>query len=566
MAMIHRRQAKRFTPPSICIPRTARGWDALLIAGLLLLGVAIPYVTGVIAGSLEIPRNDDWAYRRIALELAGTGVISLHGVTTMIIGQILIAQPLLWLSGLHPWAFTAAGVLFATGGVIGAYVLARQFLAPLRAVLPALLLLLFPGYLAYATSFMSDVPALAAQLFCLAMGAIAFRRRPVREPWLLASVAVGCGAFSVREFAIAAPASVLVGAICAEPRRLRHWGLAIAVATGVGLLSLFRLDLPGQDLGGGILVVSISQTTQALAIVALVLSPAALAGALRWRSRWQRLDVVIGAEIGLVLAGARLFQWYQNGTMPLVILNKIASQYGAPQREMFLGDRPLLFGDASWAIVNGLALGTTVAVLAVGAGIAGAYLRRCDRSLGMLIKGLGSPVGLLVLFSLGLAIGLTVYGSTRAVFDRYYWALVPPIATLYLYVPRSIASPRETSASRVSLVFVALAMTILAVLTSVSVIFMLNSNAFDAARWRAGERLVHLGLRPEEIDAGSEWVSYYRTSASSALRECGFVTSKNVKPSGVELVGTMGYSLYLVGGQTEPLYVYRRTGPECMPD
>ena len=167
--------------------------------GLLLLAVVLPLVVGAVAGSLEIPRNDDWSYRRIAVDLARTGEFALDGISeTMIIGQVLFVQPFLALSGAELWAFTIVGVVFAAGGILSAFAMARRVLPAREAALAAALLAIFPGYLAYATSFMSDVPALAAQFLCLALGAIAIRRRPVHMGWLLASVAMGIFAFSIR--------------------------------------------------------------------------------------------------------------------------------------------------------------------------------------------------------------------------------------------------------------------------------------------------------------------------------------------------------------------------------
>src|SRR5215204_5662973 len=150
----------RHRSPGVSRPRRA-GYEILVIAGLVILGVVIPLIVSVVAGSLEIPRNDDWSYRRISLGLATTGRLALDGASqTMIIGQIFLAQPFLWLSRLEPWGFTVAGALFATGAIASTYALARQLLPGRLAIVPVLLLLIFPGYLAYATSFMSDVPAL----------------------------------------------------------------------------------------------------------------------------------------------------------------------------------------------------------------------------------------------------------------------------------------------------------------------------------------------------------------------------------------------------------------------
>ena len=41
-----------------------------------------------------------------------------------------------------------------------------------------------------------------------------------------------------------------------------------------------------------------------------------------------------------------------------------------------------------------------------------------------------------------LTAGLTLYSLTRPVFDRYYWPLVPPLATLFLFVPADLRGNR----------------------------------------------------------------------------------------------------------------------------
>jgi 4-amino-4-deoxy-L-arabinose transferase-like glycosyltransferase len=565
-------------------------WDVVLLAGLLTLGVAIPFVVGLAAGSQNIPRSDDWVYRRIALDLSSTGVLSLHSVTTMMVGQIVLAQPFITVFGPRSWAFSAFGIVAAIGAVLASYVLARQFISPVRAALAASLLLIFPGFLAYATSFMTDVPTLALELACLVLGVIALRDRPVRTRWLLASAVVGCLAFSIREFAIAAPASALFAAICAEPRRRRFWALAIGVALGCGLLYLLKLTLPGQQVGatvgsvgtGGI---TVTQLIQSVPSVSLPLLPAAILAGLWWRGQWKRSDIAIGAELGLLVVGYQLFQWYHDGTIPLVLLVDLANQRGVPGTALpnypLFGTRPLLFGDAAWLVVLGVALVASIVVMMVAAGIAGACARRYGRSLRAIRNALGSPIGLLVLFSGGTAVGLTLYGFHWPIFDRYYWVLIPPAATILLYLPRSSVWRRAAPAHPGRAIVAAPIAAALVGVTFVSVTFMLNSFAFDSARWRAGETLTQLGVRPDEVDAGYEWVGSHAPVLPDSVqpgsgltiyetyfpgyRACGLVSSDAVGPPGYEPVASEGYSLDLIGGPTEYLYLYRGTSPDCQP-
>ena len=67
--------------------------------------------SGLAAGSQDLPRHDDWVYRRIALDLASRGVLSLHSVTTMLVGQIILVQPFLRIFGLQSAAFSAFGAV-----------------------------------------------------------------------------------------------------------------------------------------------------------------------------------------------------------------------------------------------------------------------------------------------------------------------------------------------------------------------------------------------------------------------------------------------------------------------
>jgi 4-amino-4-deoxy-L-arabinose transferase and related glycosyltransferases of PMT family len=552
-----------------------------LLAALVPLAVVLPLVVGALAGALEIPRNDDWSYRRIAIDMARTGRLALDGICApIIIGQTLFTQPFLWLSGLQAWAFTVVGVIFAVGAILSAYALARQLLPAREAALAAALLALFPGYLAYATSFMSDVPALAAQFLCLALGALAIRRRPTHMGLLLVSVAVGVFGFSIREFAVAAPASVLVAALIAERGRPRIWGLGIAVAACCAAIYLWKSALPGQlspvDPGYG----APGAIRLAISTVAFVLSPAAIIAANRWHPHWKRVDVVIGAEVGGLLVAARLLEWHSEGSMPWIILNNLASQYGAPAPNVLDGYRPLLFTDGVWMAVNCLALGATVVVLAIGAGITGAHLRRTRGSLSVLLERLGSNAGILLLFALAVGAGLMVFALSRPIHDRYFWPLIPPVAALFLYVPGDLErSGTAVPSTRLAKFLVGSAAAFGGVLALISLIFMLNANAFDAARWRAGEELVRFGIPADEIDAGYEWMGFHATSPGDparlgstdpfyrfwwpAFRECGLVSSKLTDRPDAQLVGTTEYALHLVTGPVETLYLYRLSGPGC---
>ena len=194
------------------------------------------------------------------------------------------------------------------------------------------------------------------------------------------------------------------------------------------------------------------------------------------------------------------------------------------------------------------------------------------------VRHLGSPVGSLAFFSLAILLGMAVYGLRFAVFDRYYWPLLPVVAILLLRRPRRSGSDQWPVRPRVGVyALVGLASIPTAFL---AIIFMLNSLAFDAARWKAGEQLTGLGVTADEVDAGYEWVGYYQGELPSdngafpsetfyemlwpGRRECGVVSGRFGYRAGYDLVAATSYRLFLFAGPDVPLYLYRAANPgEC---
>jgi hypothetical protein len=293
------------------------------------------------------------------------------------------------------------------------------------------------------------------------------------------------------------------------------------------------------------------------------------------------MDVVIGLGIGEVLVVVRLLDWFQQGRMPQIMLDNLASRWGAPANGYLIGGRPLLFSDAAWTLFNLVALGAAVVVIGVGVGILGAHIRRLNRSIPNLLHAVGSQVGIVVLFCLAVAGGLVLFGSSRPLFDRYFWPLVVPLAILFLYLPSDLSRERGSGSPLTTMLGVT-AVAVGALLSVASLFYMLNSVAFDSARWRAGEWLVRAGLRPDQVDAGYEWVGYHATSQGDpirrtstetfyrswwpSLKQCGLVTSEGPSPENAELLQTITYELKLVVGPTEILYLYRSRSSDCSLD
>lgn len=559
--------------------RTWGRLDALILLILILVAAVLPLITSAYAGSLEIARLDDWSYRRIAAGLASTGRLEMDGAAeTMLLGQIVLTQPLLWLSGGQPWAFAAAGFGFAIAAVVGAYAMARQVLTQGRAAVAALMLPLFPGYLAYATSYMNDVPAMAAQFLAVAFGAAAVSRRPVAGDWLIVALVAGCLAFSMRHFALAAPAAVLVAALAAEPRRPRTWLLGIATISACLAIQVFRSSLPGQlgeverDLG------HLFRLPQALVTIAFVMLPAATLAFATSRSYWQRRDVVAGAILGVGVVAIAIANWLKHGSFPNSLMDGLVTVRGVPGHAFLFGRRPDVFEDPVWGAINLLGLAAVVAVGGVVVGVAGMHLRGESASILSLVRSVGTPAGAIGSFTLLAAGGLAAFGLLWITFDRYFWPIVPPLAALLMMDP-----PARVRVMRTRTVTMrtapAAATAFGAALAVVSLIFMANSHAFDAARWTAGERLKSAGVPADQIDAGYEWIGYHSMEQATPtdrvpaaiwyrgwwrdFQMCGLASSGDIRPPNGVFLGTVPYSLNLVAGPVAELWLYKFDDPAC---
>jgi len=565
--------------------------DLWILVGLLAVSVVLPLIVGAASGTLALPRNDDWSYRGIASRLFATGRLELDGAPeAAILGQILLVQPLLWLSGGAWWAFLAAGLIAATLTVLAGYLLLRLFVDRLAAALSVGLLLLFPAYLAYVISYMSDVPAIAAQFGCLGLASVALKRDGIDNRWLAASLVVGSVAFSIREFALAAPVAVVAVLLVREPTRRRTWIATVAVGLAVAGILLARFLLPGQLGDVGWEANPIQILLPPAMTLALVLSPVALVAAIRWWPYWRGRDVLVGLWIGGIVTAATL----RLGLFPHVLLYDLVTQWGAPAAGNLLGQRPKLFGDEMWVAIAVVALVATVAVGGAMGGIAGVHLRRA-RAASAVRRRLGSPPGLLLVFTIFVLAGLSLFGLVGWLFDRYLWPIIPPLAALLLYVPADLQAGSSDARGRSTrlrerppfLTRGAGAVTVLCivVLGFMSAAFLLNTNAYDGARWRAAERLVAQGFPPATVDAGPEWTDSHQTGLAIVtnpleglkswhkwwhkswpnFRMCAYVASSDfrVPDSSLIEVDPEAYRLYLFAGPSASFYYFRVAPPEC---
>jgi hypothetical protein len=576
------------------------------------LAVVLPVVLGALSGAITIPHNDDFTYRRVALGLYQDGHIELTRFSVMsLVGQLLAVQPFLWLTAGSPWAFALAGVGFTLIAIVAGYVLIRRVLRPGRALVAMLTFVLFPGFMLNATSFMTDVPELAAALACLALGAAAIGPGGRTQwRWFAASLMVGCFAFSIREMGLAAPIAVLIAVAMADrgPRRpFIAAGVAVTLAC-VGI-HLFSASLPGQgsvalDLPAGLKRLRLAYSTLALALL-----PAIILAIAWWRHRWRRRDVMVGLIIGYALTWTALTTLVRTGHVPEMLIGNLFSSVGTSGGGALAGSRPTIYPNEAWVAVETLALAGAVLLPAIGLGIIGGVVHAGGLSRARARSWLGSTTGILLLFTLFTAAGLAAYGYAITMFDRYLWPLAFSAAALLLYRPPGLEAverieaiepdDRSEPAAATEPIDVtetrsgapasnpypaaALAGLLLAGFAALSLAQVLNSNAFSAARWQLGEDATALGIPAGMVDAGMEWVGYHSTGVAEvgrvarggsmwytgwwpSFQACAVVSSSEVlyRPR-YQLVTyeAAAYRQFQLFGRDLPLYLYRVRNAGC---
>lgn len=560
--------------------------DAGVVLALIAVGVVLPAFLAVWSGSFNISHNDDFNYRRIALTLFQTGQVQLTGWTVMsLIGQLASVQPILWISGGASWAFGLTTAAFGVAAIVAGYFLARRVLSVPAATFATLALLFFPGFLLNSTSFMTDVPALAGELGCLALATVALGRSgTARWRWLTASLAVGCFAFSIREFAVAAPVAVLLVAAAQEGAHYRRYAVAgLVVLAACGGIYLITANLPGQGsvsllADAPLSSLSIDRVRLAGSTLALVLSPALVVAATGWWRSWRLVDAVVGLVIGVALYNAEIVQLITSGIVPTMMVGNLIDRNGAPGTGVLAGDRPILIGPPLWDILNAVALAAVVGACILLASAIGRALRGAGEPRPRRLTDLvGSTAGLLATFALLYGLGLVAFGLVASTFDRYLWPLAIPLAALLLR-----AGGRHSVRASIRLPAFAAAAVLGLGLVATSFALVLNSDAFDSARWQMGDYAVAAGVAPGSVDAGMEWVGYNATGVATvgaaptssemwydawwpSFQPCAVVSSSPLTLPGFRLLHAdiEAYRLLLFEGPQETLYLYRVDAPGC---
>jgi hypothetical protein len=577
--------AKASSAPATATPRPpGSAWAVAALAGVVAtFGLLVAWA--VHSGAIRRAYSDDWAYLRIARRFLTAGTIDGVGWNdTSLLGQLVTSKVLSPVTGSSIAGIRVVSILAAAGSLVLVALLARRARsAVLWPVLP-LLLITLPGFGSTVATYMTEQLALFAQLLCLSIGLVVWRRWTVtgRLPvgWLLGVAAAGAWAGSIRQAAVAAPVAV-VAALLTHPRARRSdRRRLLAIGAGVVafvllLMVLTPLDGPTMAIVRGSVSGQLARLYQAAATVALFLLPvAALTG---WMGRSVRLVrswwstargcLALGGLAAVVVLGAILLD---RRTGSVLVGNSLQQQGGYQGMDLL---SPNLFSGPLWFAIN-LAAALALFLLLVLVAQAVRHLVGSWRTTGWRSAAhpFTSATALtrvtVVWVTLSVLAAVAVNLAYRAIYDRY---LIPVIIGLALIaVDHAVAPIRRPR----SLAVAAVAFVPLLVLGTVSAT---DTQDLLDLRWAAGDRLVQLGYRADQIDAGFDWVGYHYPGIARPdhitlepadyppatydayfpdFRRCAFASPERIRPPGqFTLLGTVQHHR-LFGLMSDTMYLY----------
>jgi len=568
----------------------------ILLALALTAGSLLPALVAALSGNLSIPHNDAWSYSRIARTFAETGHIELLDWNrSALIGQFIPLGPLA--SSLVVQQLYVAALALVM--LLAAYDLLRPLLGRDRAAFAVLVLSIWPGLGLLSTSFMLDVPALAATLGSLALARRAWTRGSF--PLLALAMLVAFWGLTIRAQSLAAPAAMGLVLIveywrerkAGRPHRFRMVPVialyGVFAATGLAFTlwmgSLPNNDAPVINLPPHMLHLVEKISVETYFLLALALAPAVILAA-RPRS-WGWASWAAAAVVAVV--GALKLHHFNPATV--FTPGNYLSPNGPYSGVSVFDYERVVFSHSTWHLI-------LVASWLSGILMAGVLVhnwRRLDLWNG----------SFLVIALLGNA---ATPLTGQSIFDRYWIAVVPGLLGLILARPAAVPSPEPVPAESVSAESVSVptelvstesvpaaapakstdfwlvprrlaACVALLVCAGLSFAVTANGFAFDAARWRTGNQFVAAGVPARHIDAGLEWVGYHsvdgvgaRYDISGMVRDpsemfpsstsCYVASPGRAERTGWVLQEVVTYQTFLVIGRSK-LYVYFTGLPGC---
>ncbi|MGI8868190.1 MAG: hypothetical protein ACR2F6_04890 [Mycobacteriales bacterium] len=553
--------------PSLPRDRITARRAILPLCAVLAVAVIPPVVMSGLTGSLGIAHNDDWSFIRSTMWMHKTGELRLIGWAQMsAVGLFWLGQPVLAMhasvTGLQVLTVVLTAVLVAAASSLGTRLRGRR-----TGVVAAAMTVSVPLIAPLTVTFMTDLPALALMMAALAVGLAGISVAAVRPALVAAGFALALAAVTIRE--TAAPGAVGLAAALlwrAYARRSRRdLAFAIGAGTAFGCAALafviWRHQLPGDiayaATGGG----ALSSLAHAVVTLGVFTLPGCLLPV--------RVAAGVRARAGGGLAGALVSIAALGGGLNRALVGNYL-EFPAPLGAELRGYRPQFLPGALWSV-----LAVIGAVGAVGLGVRLADLCSWARER---LRADGARDGVLAWIALAAtaaaAIALVLAASfSGKTYDRYLLPVAVPLSLSLLANARPWcgAGKRVHGWQSVAAASLALSLAFGWALT-------LTIDAYDGARWRAGNATVALGARPNDVDAGPEWVGYHQAGDAHPVSHdpgavdpiwvrrlrahpCWFVSLGPVAAPDTRAVGRMAWRDGL--GRRRDFVIYRSVRPAC---
>ncbi len=477
-----------------------------LVAAAVAVAVLVLYWLAAWArGAVGALRNDDWVYVRALYRLVDTGVFAPEFSQASLLGQLVIAAPLVAVVGHSIVALQALTALVSAWGLVAGYLLVRTFLPRLVSVIVVGAVAVSPLFGSLAISFMSDPYMDTLSITALLLGSKAMGHARGGYGWLAAALVAGYWAFSVREFGLAAAACVALGYLVERLRR-RSYGQALVgaaagaltLALAVGFL-LWRRAIPGTMVAGGGTPwpseYAFSMLSRSAMTLGLFVAPvAALASPRRALLVLRRLWWVPAVAVAAIGVAA----WSMRNRVSLKLLpNYVTTTF--PYGETVAGAAPAVTPLTAFRAEEAIgALVATILVAVVLTALVTIPARRRDSEGGVARPGFV----LTAMFAVGYTGGmLAVQGLTGALmFDRYFLPSILPVGATVAY-----------AAVRAGLTTPVMQRIAIAGLTGLAAVGAWTTdiaNLNDGAKNAMATTWVAKGYAPATVDAGYEWFGY----------------------------------------------------------
>lgn len=479
----------------------------VLVAGMLSALASVLYVVlAAWRGALGVARSDDWVYYREAFRFAREGSFSADPwAFTMLVGHLILAQPVIAIFGASFAALQLMVAVLGAFALTATYLVGRSYLTKGHAAFAVGCLALGPVYGTLSVSYMTDIPAFALEALVLLAGLHALRTNHLAFPWFVVSLLIGVAAFSIREYAIAAPAAVSIVALrrVGANDRLQMRRVAVSVLFGLlvaAWMYVWRHSLPGVSHVARPLqspLITVAYVCSAAFTISLFAFPMFFLISVKAAARTLR-DSSRGA---LAVAGVIVMAWVLLSANGAVLVGNYLTAFGS-YPETLPGDPPVVVPALPWHFLTILSLLSLLTLAGVGLTLRHAprstettHARSTAHSAGLQLSWMFS----LLMFGELAVVKLATPG---VISDRYLLPIVPFVIAVALH--------RAAESGLLVLRFRPVAISSLAVMAVLGIAVVDASATFDGAKWQLATSVQRNGFAPETIDGGYEWFGYHQ--------------------------------------------------------